>query len=146
MGQKPWLVPQKEHIDESTPLPTRRDIPLGGGVITVISWISFVTIYGAGPTFPPFYTWPSAVIGGVIIGYGIADFLSLGRWRSLKIGIALVCGTLAWTVQLAIQASQSTAVDLLPGAPSSIAVGLILAAVIVSLNEVRVRYKDRLLN
>lgn len=121
---------------------------LVGGVITVISWISFVTIYGAGPTFPPsqFYTWPSAVIGGVITGYGIADLLSLGGGRSLKIGIALVCGTLAWTIQLAIQASQSTAVDFLPGAPSSIAVGLILAAVIVSLNEVRVRYKDRLLN
>lgn len=116
-----------------------------GGVITTLSWISFYAIYGNGPTFPPsqFYTWPAAVIGGVIIGYGIAEFLSLSGGRSQKIGIALVCGTVAWTVQLAIQAVRSPAVDLLPGAPSSIAVGLILAAVVVSLNEARVVYKNR---
>lgn len=90
-----------------------------GGALVILSMLTFYTIYGSGPSFPPsqFYTWPMSVVGGVFVGYAVADLASIGDGQLQGIGLALEGGTVAWTGQLAIQAFESSAIEFLLGAP-----------------------------
>lgn len=121
------------------------NIFLAGGALVVLASISFYTIYGSGPTFPPsqFYTWPVAAIGGVMVGYALPDLASIQGGRRLKILVAVLGGTLAWTVQIYIQAIGSAAVDFRSGAPTGIALGFVIAVFTVAVVEIRARLKER---
>lgn len=109
-----------------------------GGTLVVLSMLLFFTIYGSGPTFPPsqVYTWPLSVIGGVLVGYAVADLASVGDGRLPRIGLALVGGTVAWTGQLVIQALVNPAVDFHLSDTSDYLIGLAIAGVVVALLEV----------
>lgn len=113
-----------------------------GGALVILSMFLFFVIYGSGPSFPPvqFYTWPVSVIGGVMVGYAVADLASLGEGRLLRIGLALLGGIAAWTGQLLIQAVVSPAVVFRPADLTNYRMGLAIAVVIVVLVEVWVGY------
>lgn len=116
-----------------------------GGALVIVSMLLFSTMYGSGPTFPPsqVYTWPMAVVGGVLTGYAVAELAAIGDSQLHRIGLALVGGTVAWTGQLAIQAFESSAIEFLSGGPTGIAVGFVIAAVVVALVEVWVGHTQR---
>lgn len=87
--------------------------------------------------------WPLAAIGGLIVGYAVADFVSAGDGRRPNVGVALVGGTFAWTVQIYIQAGESPYRDFLSDAPSGIGLGFVLTAFVVGLIELGVRFNER---
>lgn len=111
-----------------------------GGTLAILPMLVFYIIYGSDPTFPPvhFYTWPISVVGGIMVGYAVAELASFGDQRFPRTGFALVGGMIAWVSQLVIQSFVNPAVTFSPLDPMEYRIGLAIAAFVVAVVEVSV--------
>lgn len=116
-----------------------------GGALATSSMLIFYATYGSGPTFPPvqFYTWPASVVGGIIVGYAVAELAEFGYRRLPRIGLALVGGMVAWTGQLVIQSFVNPAITFSPTDVMNYRIGLAMAIFVVAIVEGAVVIKRR---
>lgn len=116
-----------------------------GGALVISSMLIFYTTYGSGPTFPPvqFYTWPVTVVGGIVVGYAVAELAAFGDRHLLRIGLALVGGMIAWTGQLVIQSFVNPAITFSPADVMNYRIGLAIAVFVVVIVEGAVVIKRR---
>lgn len=118
---------------------SRQFLALGGGLI-VLSVIIIITTYGSGPYFPPplIFTWPTLILGGAFVGYGVAGVASKGDLRTLRISLAVVVGILGWVLQIWITSVINPAVDLIRSIGNGYLTSLSVAVIVVILIEVSI--------
>jgi hypothetical protein len=76
-----------------------------------------------------------SVIGGVVVGYAVAEMVTTEDRRFLRIGLALVGGMVVWTSLLTIQSFVNPAVTFVPTDPRNYRIGLAIVVVVVALVE-----------
>jgi hypothetical protein len=76
-----------------------------------------------------------SVIGGVVVGYAVAEMVTTEDRRFLRIGLALVGGMVVWTSLLTIQSFVNPAVTFVPTDPGNYRIGLAIVVVVVALVE-----------
>lgn len=112
---------------------------MGSGLI-VLSVIIIITTYGSGPYFPSplIFTWPTLILGGAFVGFGVAGVSSKGDLRPLRVGLAGVVGIMGWILQIWITSIINPAVDLIRSIENGYLTSISVAAIVVILIEVSI--------
>lgn len=101
-----------------------------GGAMVVLSVAFLVVVYRSvdGTLFLHFLTLPALAFGGGLIGAGVADRETDGTRRPLRVGLALVCGTVGWTLFPVVSATM-LGLDVLASIEQIAWVGVVLTVI-----------------
>lgn len=114
----------------------RNALGLGLALVVLADVVLAITAQGGGGLFVwNLITWPLAVLGGVITGYAVANFVLTTDQRIPRIGFAFVGVLLAFTSQNVIWVISVQGTDFNPVIQNVTPFGLALGVVAISLIE-----------
>lgn len=123
----------------------RNALGLGLALVALADLALAITAQGGGGLFVwNLITWPLAVLGGVIVGYAVANIVLTTDKRIPRTGFAIVGVLLAFTSQNVMRVISVQGADFIPVMQNVTPLGLAFGVVIISLIEIGLIFDEKI--